>query len=189
VAVLGFQNKAIHEKDCGVSEHIVNPYGSCTLGFLMDTASAEQLAWELLKKHRLNNWYFRFDYAKRRFGSCDYRKRTITLSKHLTLLNPKAEVKDTLLHEIAHALTPGDNHGQKWQAKCVELGAKPMRCYELEQVKQPEPGYLLVCTKCRKKYPRYRKTKGIYVCRSCCDRHNEGKPSHKYRLYWLEVSL
>ncbi len=154
----------------------------------MDLVAAEHLALELLEKHGLHAWKFRFDYAKRRFGSCDYRKRTITLSKHLTLLNPKSEVKDTLLHEIAHALTPGDNHGPKWQAKCLELGARPMRCYETEEVNSPAPSYLLVCTKCRKKYPRYRKTAGVYVCRSCCDRHNDGKPSHRYRLYWLEVS-
>ena len=172
----------------GVNRHITKTPLSCNLGFPMDTVTAEQLAWELLEKYGLDHWRFRFDYAKRRFGSCDYHKRTITLSKHLTLLNPKSEVRDTLLHEIAHALTPGDNHGTKWQAKCMELGAKPLRCYETEQVNQPEPAYLLVCTKCRKKYPRYRKTKGIYVCRACCDRHNEGKPSHKYRLYWLEVS-
>jgi predicted SprT family Zn-dependent metalloprotease len=154
----------------------------------MNLPDAESLAWNLLEKHGLHNWWFRFDYAKRRFGSCDYRKRTITLSKHLTLLNPRAEVKDTVLHEIAHALTPGDNHGLRWQAKCLELGAKPLRCYELETVKQPEPKYLLVCPRCRQKYPRYRKSKGTYVCHKCCERHNSGKPSRDYRLYWLEVS-
>lgn len=35
------------------------------------------------------------------------------------------DLLDTLLHEIAHALTPGDGHGKLWQAKAMELGARP----------------------------------------------------------------
>jgi predicted SprT family Zn-dependent metalloprotease len=154
----------------------------------MNINDAQIMAWSLLEKHGLHNWFFRFDYAKRRFGSCDYRNRTITLSKHLTELNTKGEVRDTILHEIAHALTPGDNHGLRWQQKCLELGAKPMRCYELDNVKQPEPKYMLICPRCRMKYPRYRKSKGTYVCHRCCEKHNGGKASQAYRLYWLELS-
>ena len=36
------------------------------------------------------------------------------------------EVRDTILHEIAHALVgPGHGHDAVWKAKCVEVGAKP----------------------------------------------------------------
>ena len=53
----------------------------------------------------------------------------IRLSRPLTNANPWSTVKDTVLHEIAHALTPGHHHDKVWKAKCVELGATPERCY------------------------------------------------------------
>jgi predicted SprT family Zn-dependent metalloprotease len=153
----------------------------------MDLTKAETLAKSLLKKYRLDDWAFKFDTAKRRFGSCDYQHKRITLSKHLTLLNSDEEVKDTLLHEIAHALTPGDNHGEKWQRTCLKLGAAPVRCYTSSKVRQPKPAYLLICDCCGLKLPRYRKSKGTYVCNRCCDNHNDGVPSRRFKLRWHQV--
>ena len=48
-------------------------------------------------------WTFLFDRAIRRFGNCNYTKRQISLSAKLTLLNDEPVVRETLLHEIAHA--------------------------------------------------------------------------------------
>ena len=79
----------------------------------MHLIDARNLAWDLMRQHGLADlgWRFRFDHARRRFGSCKYREKAITLSRPLTLLNGEAEVRDTVLHEIAHALCPGDGHG------------------------------------------------------------------------------
>lgn len=82
-----------------------------------------------MAQHGLAGWSFRFDHARRRFGSCRYRERVITLSRPLVLLNGVDEVRDTILHEIAHALTPGDGHGGKWKSACRRIGARPVRCY------------------------------------------------------------
>lgn len=35
------------------------------------------------------------------------------------------EIADTIYHEIAHALTPFENHGPGWQKMCRSLGAQP----------------------------------------------------------------
>jgi len=32
------------------------------------------------------------------------------------------EIMDTVTHEVAHVLTPGDGHGPRWLAKMIELG-------------------------------------------------------------------
>ena len=64
---------------------------------------AEALAHQLISDHGLSDWHFEFDRAVRRFGFCMHRARTITLSKRFTLLNPEPEVRNTILHEIAHA--------------------------------------------------------------------------------------
>ena len=84
---------------------------------------AAQLARSLMIQHGLSGWAFRFDHARRRFGSCRYGEKTITLSRPLTLLNDDGQVRDTVLHEIAHALCPGDGHGPNWKAACRRLGA------------------------------------------------------------------
>jgi predicted metal-dependent hydrolase len=98
---------------------------------------AQHLARALMRQHGLAKWTFRFDHARRRFGSCRARQKVITLSRPLTFLNPEPEVRDTILHEIAHALAPDDGHGALWKQKCVEIGARPIRCYGDETVASP----------------------------------------------------
>src|SRR4051794_12966107 len=90
-----------------------------------------------MTRHGLADWRFAFDHARRRFGSCRPKDRTITLSRPLTLLNPEDQVRDTLPPEIAPALPPGDGHGPRWKAKCQEIGALPNRCYTEDEVKSP----------------------------------------------------
>lgn len=131
---------------------------------------AKLMAWSLLQRHGLAGWRFQFDHARRRFGSCRPHARVITLSKPLTLLNSESEVRDTLLHEIAHALTPGDGHGRRWKEKCVEIGAVPKRCYsESDVAAPPRPlaRYSLGCPACGWWVPRRRRTAGKYICRKC----------------------
>ena len=50
---------------------------------------------------------FKFDNAKRRFGQCSYTDKRISLSKPLASnnLDNFFQINDTILHEIAHALS------------------------------------------------------------------------------------
>lgn len=132
----------------------------------MDLKEAQQMAFWLLDEYGLQHWKFEFDNAKRRFGACHYRTRTITMSRHLVALNDRDRVLNTLTHEVAHALTPGESHGPKWQAKHIELGGDGKRCYS-EDTERPEAPWTLVCAACDKRYPRYRKSRYSYMCRKC----------------------
>lgn len=149
----------------------------------MTLEAAETLALELIKEHGLE-WTFTFDRAKRRFGCCNYTTQTISLSRSLTLLNDKAEVRDTLLHEIAHALTPGTGHGAAWRKKCLEIGAKPERCYSGVQVAQPEPNFFLECPSCQQRVPRMRRSRRALYCRSCCKEHAAGRAAEAFKMRW-----
>ncbi len=101
----------------------------------------------------------------------------------LTELNGEAEVRDTLLHEIAHALTGSRaGHGPAWQKVALAIGAKPRRCYSDEEVRQPQSRYVLVCPSCKEATPRYRRRTKVYACRGCCDRLNRGRFSERYLL-------
>lgn len=136
----------------------------------MEPFEAQKLACELLQRHGLAGWSFAFDHARRRFGSCQWGKKRITLSRTLTILNGVEQVRETILHEIAHALTPGDGHGQRWRAKCLEIGAKPQRCYRDQEVLSPPrkaAAYLIGCKVCGWWADRRRVTRRRLICRAC----------------------
>ena len=77
----------------------------------MNIRDAERLAISLMEQHGLRavgwqldcHWQFRWDNAKRRNGICWYGRKVISLSCPLTLLRAEADVRNTILHEIAHA--------------------------------------------------------------------------------------
>jgi predicted SprT family Zn-dependent metalloprotease len=136
----------------------------------MNLYEARNLARTLMTQHGIPDWTFTFDHARRRFGSCQPTRKRITLSRTLTLLNTEEEVRDTLLHEIAHALTPDDGHGPRWRAMCRKLGCNPKRCYTDETVISPPrraARFEIGCPKCNWWHPRHRRTRRKLICRQC----------------------
>lgn len=136
----------------------------------MHPHDARLLARQLMIEHGLGEWEFRYDHARRRFGCCFYKRKLITLSRPLTLLNDDRQVRDTILHEIAHALTPGDGHGRKWRQTCARIGAQPTRCYDDKAVRSPPRAaakYLLGCGTCNWWVERRRLRRVALVCRRC----------------------
>ena len=87
----------------------------------------EDRARYLMEKHGLYGWYFTWNQRKRSYGVCNYRKHEIQLSSVLCRDLREDHIVDILLHEIAHALTPGAKHGPVWKAKCRQLGYTPLR--------------------------------------------------------------
>lgn len=95
----------------------------------MDLDDAARLARALMADHGLRGWSLVFDRAKRRAGICRYDRREIGLSAPLTLLHDETDVRDTVLHEIAHALV-GVRHGHDavWRATARRIGCSGERC-------------------------------------------------------------
>jgi predicted SprT family Zn-dependent metalloprotease len=141
----------------------------------MDLLTAERLARSLMAQHGLADWDFGFDHARRRLGACDYRARRITLSRPITRLNPEAVVRDTILHEIAHALTPGARHGRAWRLQAAAIGAAPRACVRAGDIATPPAPYSLVCNHCRARIDRYRRPRHRSVCLRCHQRHQRGE--------------
>jgi len=102
-----------------------------------------------------------------RFGQCRTIEKQIGLSLKLVVLNNEDAVRDTILHEIAHALDTvrhgrHSGHGPRWKAICREIGANP-RCYYSESVVTPvtkprklSPIRIGRCQRCATEYPRRR---------------------------------
>ena len=136
----------------------------------MDLAAAQAMAHQLMRDHGLGMWRFGFDNARRRFGCCWVTRRVITLSRPLTILNSPQSVRETILHEIAHALTPGDGHGSRWKEACMVVGARPVRCFTEKEVRVPARAaapYVMCCDACGWMIDRRRLTRRKLVCKTC----------------------
>lgn len=111
----------------------------------MDLTTAENMARTLMTEHGVGRLDFAFDRAKRRLGACHYYTiagtpipAKITLSRHFVPLLSEDEVRDVILHEIAHAQTPGQHHNAVWRAAARKIGARPQRC-AAPSVRPPAP--------------------------------------------------
>lgn len=92
----------------------------------MDISQAGALARALMDDHGLDQWSFTFDRAKKRAGCTRFSTREISLSRHITELCSPSDVRQTILHEIAHALVgPSHNHDATWRAMCAKIGGTP----------------------------------------------------------------
>lgn len=148
----------------------------------MKLTEAQELAVSLMDKHSLldKGWYFEYDNAKRRFGCCYYYQRKITLSSVLCELNEEKDVRDVILHEIAHALVgSGHGHNRVWQKKAIEIGCNGKRCYDPSKVNTAKAPYVAKCNSCGKEHKRFRKPTSTHSCGICCSSYNE-----KYKLTW-----
>jgi SprT protein len=94
----------------------------------MDLFDAEILAKQLISQYN-PGVEFSWSRAKNAFGDYHWAANMIRLSKVLTPLRPESEVRNTIMHEIAHSLTPRDTgHGRAWQIQMIKFGLKPERC-------------------------------------------------------------
>ena len=135
---------------------------------------------------------FEFDTAKRRFGCCSYNRRMITLSLPLCSENLdkiETRIQNTILHEIAHALcvsvygiTYGRGHGANWQSIAKQIGCDGKRCYDGSTVNKPKSKYTLICDNCGSESSRHRMVYSNYACSKCCNEHNRGKYTEKFKM-------
>jgi predicted metal-dependent hydrolase len=149
------------------------------------------LAKKLINKHKeLKYWTVALNKRKSAFGVCNYTKKQIQLSEILIPIMKDEAIKDTIIHEIAHALTKGHNHDKVWKAKCIELGSDGKRCHGIEKyidgkcqqiVLEKIAKYTLVCPHCGEKYHRYRKPRKIPSCGKHGNYYNK-----KYELIVIE---
>lgn len=106
----------------------------------MDLREVVALGRELLDRHGLTSWAFTLDGAKRRAGVCRFDRRTISVSRHLMSLYDVEQVRDTVLHEIAHALVgPKHGHDAVWRAKALAIGCSGSRLVDAEAPRAPAP--------------------------------------------------
>jgi SprT-like family len=86
------------------------------------------LARQLMDQHGLQDWSVTINRRLERIaGQCDHKRKTIHLGDFYVAENDEGEVRDTILHEIAHALhgPGGQPHGREWKEIARNIGARP----------------------------------------------------------------
>jgi predicted SprT family Zn-dependent metalloprotease len=150
---------------------------------ILNLNSAVTLARQLFVQYDLENWQFKFDHARTRFGCCNFSTKTISLSKILTELNSPQKIRDTILHEIAHALV-GKNHAHDkvWKEKILAIGGRAERCFRKSEIEMPQSKFVAICPNCRAEFPTFRRHKRKVACRGCCQKFNRGKFASEFLL-------
>ncbi len=123
-----------------------------------------KLALGLLSEHGLEKWRFKFDHSTRRAGCCNYREKLISISFDLARNTSNENIRDTILHEIAHALV-GENHSHDaiWKAKAKEIGCSGERTHRLTF---SPPRYHVTCENQCWTHTAERRNPRL-VCRTC----------------------
>jgi predicted SprT family Zn-dependent metalloprotease len=155
----------------------------------MELSAALDLANSLMREHGLiaAGWTVRTDNAKRRLGVCRFGPRVIGLSAPIIALNDESVIRDTVLHEIAHALAgPAAGHGPQWKAVARSIGANPQRCADGATTATPDARWVGSCRFCDFTLDRHRLTASARqgACPRCCNRHNGGRYTDEYLLVW-----
>lgn len=148
----------------------------------MDNAAAYRDARVLMNQHGLGGWIIEWDRAKRRKGQTDYVKRTISLSYEYVRLNPESVVRNTILHEIAHALVgSGNGHNEVWRQKFISIGGNGQRCTTAPV--QVEGKIVGTCPDGHLWF-KHRWTKKLRTVQYYCSKHGNG--FQRYPIQWRE---
>lgn len=142
----------------------------------MEVTTALAAGRRLLREHGLDDWVIVADRAKTRAGVCRFAQRQIGLSAPLTALHTEAEVLDTILHEIAHALVgPQHGHDAVWRAKAREIGCSGERCVSADSPRVPGD-WVGLCPAGHEK-SRHRAPTRLMSCGQCARRFD---PAHLF---------
>jgi len=141
---------------------VTSPEAPARTDAALDAIAARARAW--MAAHALEGWSFQFDHATRRAGCCNYDTRVISLAQAYARSATEADLTDTILHEIAHALV-GQVHGHDavWQAQARALGCSGRRCHDVQFT---PPRYIVVCVQGCWVSTAERRTRGA-LCRTC----------------------
>jgi predicted SprT family Zn-dependent metalloprotease len=132
----------------------------------MELQEAFELARGLVHQHGLEGWQVAFDGARRRAGVCRFEERVIGLSAPITKVHGEAEVRDTILHEVAHALVgPEHRHDQVWRRAAQAIGCSGRRCVPAEAPRL-QGAWVGVCSAGHVK-DRHRRPERVVSCGQC----------------------
>jgi len=151
-----------------------------------------RMARTLFDEHGLSDWNLQLDKrAVRRLGRCIHATSTIALSAQLLPKLDEEIVRNTLLHEIAHAkVGPGHGHDRVWQAMALSIGADGKRCVALEEHQAIQKPWVGTCPTegCETRVERHRLVASMRdaCCLKCARANGNARVVYdeRFRLVW-----
>lgn len=130
----------------------------------------EQSTLKLLVEHGIAGWTVGFDNADSRAGQCNFTAQRISYSVLFMLTATKQERLNTMLHEVAHAIT-GPNHGHDadWESNFVALGGNGSAFAYASSESYTEDRYLWigVCPTCGDRTGFHAAPEDVWGCYKC----------------------
>jgi len=137
------------------------------------------MARSLMNMHGYGHVPFEFNRSVRSLGKTTFEGRPdvtgahriikMGLSRKFVELLPEDEIRDVILHEIAHMIVGprpvGGAHGPVWKATARRIGAKPNRC--ATPTAKPVGEFTLLCDKGHKGGVYHRHPQRVRFCRYC----------------------
>lgn len=155
-----------------------HPHLLCAYTIHMNKAQVASLAQSLLDRHGFGHLSLTFSNTRKSLGRCFSMGGVpvrIDLSNYWMTRLPEDKVKDTILHELAHAKAGhAAGHGYLWKRAARELGANPNRTASLPEelhlsVTSEISKYRATCQKCGQTHYFNRMGRrwqvGAYACR------------------------
>ena len=129
-----------------------------------------ELAASKMERHGLTrqSWTVKYDRARARAGQCRHRARVLSFSRNLIVRGSPADMRNTLLHEIAHALAgPMHGHDRTWRDIALQIGCDGNRCHD---IKLAPAKWIYRCSAGCWHVPRFKRIsfgRGTSTCKLC----------------------
>ena len=162
-----------------------------------DMFSIQRMVHEELRD-RCPNLRYKVEYSNKMYrvlGRCTSRTsgdiKYTTLTFSIPFFNDckrngrEEEIRDTVLHEIGHAIVyyafgAGHGHDEVWKSVMKHLGGRPNRTSKASFFKPYR--YIYKCPHCGNETKTVRKYKKGIACGKCCNKYNNGKYTSEYTL-------
>lgn len=175
----------------------IPPENNKKVDYLNSKKEIREFAQKKMEEFGLEDWNFEFNYRfKRKIGRCKYGSDTkielsgiwfdeVGMEKIVQAGGRNDLARDTILHEIAHALDYLDRgksgHGFIWKNVARSVGADPSRTEKIpEKLVKLKASWYRECSNCGEKCYYYKKPTSERACRRCCEKHNSGKFSKEF---------
>jgi len=138
----------------------------CSRNLEMKTKCVINMARRLMSKFLDESWSMRFMNSKSSAGICDYNFRNILLSRFAVIHLSMVQIREIILHEIAHALVGWrNNHNKIWKKMSLRIGASGQTKYTFHL---SCPTFILFCGCCeRERFVKRKKVERYKFCQMC----------------------